>query len=137
MNRTPAKLHAKYFVALLNTAQMEVKPDGTIQFQADERLAALLRADSKRRPDVAKRILDDVLSTSMYRLLLQRAALQERIDELSSASQTGEDPQENPLEPPAAIYARHQTRPVTPPLPASPALTLLEPTELEMEPFDL
>lgn len=61
-----ASLRAKYFGALLYS----VIPRNN-RLENDERLAALLYQDAGRRPDIAKRILKDVLDTAFYRMKVQ------------------------------------------------------------------
>lgn len=129
-----ARLRAKYFSILLQT----VKMNGA-QFENDERVAALLYRDAGGRPDIAKRILKDVLDTAFYRLQLERTALQERILELHATPLD-----EETLPPFPSLHGSPLQAPAsanTPkgflPLPSSPRVRFLEPIDSGASEFAL
>lgn len=64
-----ATLRAKYFGALLYSITIKSN-----RLENDERLAALLCQDAGKRPDIAKRILKDVLDTAFYRMKIQHSS---------------------------------------------------------------
>lgn len=117
-----ASLRAKYFGALLYSVIMKNN-----HLENDERLSALLYKDAGRRPDIAKRILKDVLDTAFYRLQLERAALKERVTELEGDINA----HAYPPPPPFSSWSKRTRNPQSPsnPLPKSPAMQLLEPIE--------
>lgn len=59
-------LRAKYFGALLYSINIKSN-----RLENDERLSMLLYQDAGKRPDIAKRILKDVLDTAFYRMKIQ------------------------------------------------------------------
>lgn len=133
---TPAaldfQLRAKFFTALLHQAKMELLPNGTFSVENDERLAALLIQDAKHRPDLAKRILDDVVNTILYRTLIERKALEYRLQELKALTNPAEPDAPLPPPPPSTpAQKRHSPTQghTTPPLPSSPCVRFLEPVD--------